>query len=220
MRSCKSFVIMLVGLPGTAFAAAPATPAVAAERCEIRVWQSRDYASESPSTYAAYGLIGAIAQSAHDSRYPEGSTEKQMETELRQEVLEPVISAIPWASSTHSPTSEIHFASDAVSRDQIKALRAKSVRNSGSSSLCYVELYVDRQTFLGGMVQSNLMSEFTVRAFSGSRYLVANGKTFKKVKGFPAKDASTVETASASFRAAFVDNLGTFVAKKMKRPKG
>ncbi|MBK8631843.1 MAG: hypothetical protein IPN84_17175 [Sphingomonadales bacterium] len=49
----------------------------------------------------------------------------------------------------------------------------------------------------------------------GARALrTVNGKSFKKVKGFPAKDEAGVDAASASLRAAFADNLGDFVAKK------
>ena len=212
----RSLALVVSGLAITAsHAAEPETPA--AKACEILVWQSKDYVSEAPSPYAAYGLIGAIAQSAHDSRYPVGSTESQMENELRKEIIEPIVKALPWNSFIQADTYRISFVDEAITRDGIKALRSAKQRRSPSTAPCYFELYIDRQTFLGGMVQSNLMSEFTIRIFSGETFRSVNGKSFKKVKGFPAKDAATVDAASASFRAAFVDNLNSFVANKLTK---
>jgi hypothetical protein len=194
-------------LPG----AAAAQPA---EACDVRIWQSRDFASEAPANYGAYGLIGAIAGSVHDSRYPEGSTEARMDVELRADVIIPMISKLPWAAITKASNHSLTFVAQPITHDAIKAIRASKQRNSEAAAPCAVEFYMDRTTFLGGMVQSNLMSEFTIRHFNGPTLRTVNGKSFKKVKGFPAKDEAGVDAASASLRAAFADNLGDFVAKK------
>lgn len=211
---CRMKIHFSAALLATCLMTGTALAAETAEACDVRIWQSRDYASEAPSNYAAFGLVGAIVGSAHRSRYPEGSTERRMEAELQREVIEPLLTALPWAAITKASAHSITFVEKDITREEIRAVRPAKQRNSDSTAPCYVEFYLDRQTFLGGMVQSNLMSEFTIRHFAGSAVRSVHGKSFKKVKGFPAKDEAGVAAAAASFRAAFVDNLGDFFAKK------
>ena len=207
MKSCRAYAVrgvavsfaLAIAAPRAASGAPAVTPPLPV--CEVAVWQSRDFTTDAPSIYVA-------------NKYVDGSTEQLMDRELRAEMFEPIIKAQPWHAVSRASQFRFVFVSQAIARDTIKALRTSKIRNGPSAEACYLELYVDRQTFLGGAVQSNLMSEFTLRAFDGSVYRVANGKTFKKTKGFPAKDASGEDAANASFRAAFADNLNDFIVKK------
>jgi len=196
--------------------AAAAAQAPVAEPCEVHVWQTTSYISGSPAPYAAYGLLGAALQGAHDSKYPANSVVGLMAYELRPEALGPLIESAPWGQYLSAQSVRAIIEPVIVDKDRIKTLRAVSTRNSASTAACYVELYLSDQTFEGGFVKSHLFNNFTVRQF-GSGYTVGNAIVWSELKQFPAKDEATLPIARQNFQKAFLENLGKFLGKKLKR---
>src|SRR5437016_6894055 len=101
----------------SSFVGASQVSAEDSSACEVHVWQSKLYISESPAPY------GALLQAFHDARYPSNSVEGQMEYEFRSESLGDLIGAVPWSNYLGRPVKVIVEPS-VVDKAHLKGIKA------------------------------------------------------------------------------------------------
>jgi hypothetical protein len=178
--------------------------------CEVHVWQSKIYLSGSPAPY------GALLQALHDAKYPTNSVEGQMEYEFRSEALGDLIGSAPWSTYLGQPVKVIVEA-DAIDKARLKAIKGGNARNSNSSTPCYFELYIGKQTFEGGFIKSHLFSDLTMRSFAANGSSTGSAIVWTETKHFPAKDEASVPLARQTIRDAFVNNVSKFLNKKLAK---
>jgi hypothetical protein len=129
-----------------------------------------------------------------------------MAYEFRTEALAGLIGAAPWSSYLGQPVKVI-VEPDEVDKSQFKAT---TPRNSRSS--CYFDFYVGKQSFEGGFIKAHLFSEFSLRSIGAAP---SSAIVWSETKGFPARDQTSIPTASQTIRDAFVSNVGKFLRKKL-----
>lgn len=190
---------------GPAPAIAAAAPA-AAPQCELHVWPAERFQAMTSGWGAAFGVIGAIADSAG---HAEGDKARRshLASALDSEGQLSALQKLDLVALLRLPPSKIVTHSEALDRKTVNKIKT---RRSDSTAPCYSELIVMDVFYQKAAVWGrSLRTGFMLREFAPG----ASEPSIRKTTGgnglkiFPAKEGEDTSAADAELVAVFQRNF-------------
>ncbi len=195
-----------------AIAQGSSTVSSTAQTCDIEVWQSKIFPYSNRN--AIGGILGAVIQKGIDEASPPKSVKEQLEQDLSDNELFKTLTGLDWSQFIGTKTAVISLRDGLVEKNTIRLLEKNQLRNYSSTANCYIEIYVEKLAFLGGM-KTWFVSDFSVRYFNAGEYISGHGREITHVKNFPSISADMNALAVSEIQSGFVRNLTKFLHKKL-----